>query len=292
MKRVLVAGATGYLGRYVVRELKNQGYWVRALVRAPEKLEDEGFFLQPAVREMVDELFVGEVTRAETLQGLCDDVDFVISSIGITRQRDKVSFMDVDYRGNKHILECALEADVKKFVFVSVYKGDVLENLARARELFVKDLVASGLNYTVIRPTAYFSDMSETLKMASSGRVYMLGDGSHKINPIHGADLAKVCVDSIRDTQSIVPVGGPETFTHEQIAELAFSVLNKKPKLTRIPLWLAKFFASGVRMVSKHYYTLMSFFITVMENDFNATEAGERTLKKYFETVAIKRKYV
>ena len=39
MKRVLVAGATGYLGRYVVKEFKKQGYWVRALARSADKLE-------------------------------------------------------------------------------------------------------------------------------------------------------------------------------------------------------------------------------------------------------------
>ena len=55
----------------------------------------------------------------------------------------------------------------------------------------------SGLDYAVIRPTGYFSDMSENLKMAKSGRVYLIGDGYHKINPIHGADLAKVCVDAV-----------------------------------------------------------------------------------------------
>ena len=292
MKKVLVAGATGYLGRYVVRELKEQGYWVRALARSPERLEKEGPFLQPAVREIVDEVFVGEVTKPETLQGLCDDIDFVISSIGITRQRDKVSFMDVDYLGNKNIMKCALDAEVDKFVFVSVFKGDKLKNIAHARELFVTELVGSGLTSTVIRPTAYYSDISETLKMAAGGKVFLLGNGSHRVNPIHGADLAKVCVDAIRDSRSTIPIGGPETFTHKEIAELAFSVLGKKPRFQTIPLWLAKIVAKGVRVVSKHYFTLISFFITVMENDFDTTTSGTRTLKEYFQEVAAKRKYV
>ena len=111
-KKVLVGGATGYLGRYLIKELKRQGYWVRALARNPQKLDKTGPFLEPAVKDQTDEVFVGEVTKPETLLGLCDGIDIMFSSIGITRQRDKVSFMEVDYQGNKNLLELAQKAAV------------------------------------------------------------------------------------------------------------------------------------------------------------------------------------
>ena len=63
MQKVLVAGATGYLGRFVVREFKKRGYWVRALARNPQKLEITGPFLEPAVKDQTDEVFIGEVTK-------------------------------------------------------------------------------------------------------------------------------------------------------------------------------------------------------------------------------------
>jgi uncharacterized protein YbjT (DUF2867 family) len=238
LQKVLVAGATGYLGRFVVQEFKKRGYWVRALARNPQKLVEIGPFLEPAVKDQVDEVFVGEVTKPETLSGLCDGIDIVFSSIGITRQRDKVSFWEVDYQGNKNLLQLAMKAAVGKFIFVSVFKADIIENLATAREMFVEDLTKSGLDYAVVRPTGYFSDMSEILKMAKSGRVYLIGDGHHRINPIHGADLAKVCADAVESRQREIPVGGPETYSHEEIAELAFSILGKNRKITRIPMWM------------------------------------------------------
>jgi NAD(P)-dependent dehydrogenase (short-subunit alcohol dehydrogenase family) len=74
VKRVLVCGATGYLGRHVVQAAKAEGYRVRALVREEARLGDAG--------AACDEVFVGEATRAETLRGLCDGVDLVISSLG------------------------------------------------------------------------------------------------------------------------------------------------------------------------------------------------------------------
>jgi uncharacterized protein YbjT (DUF2867 family) len=96
MKKVLVAGSTGYLGHYVIKELKKHGYWVRALARNPQKLE--------GVQEDIDEVFVGEVTQPNTLHGVCDGIDVVFSSVGITRQHDHVTYMDVDYQGNMNLL--------------------------------------------------------------------------------------------------------------------------------------------------------------------------------------------
>ena len=286
MQKVLVAGATGYLGRFVVQEFKKRGYWVRVLARNPQKLEKTGPFLEPAVKDQTDEVFVGEVTKPETLHGLCNGIDIMFSSIGITRQRDKVGFMDVDYQGNKNLMELAMKAAVKKFIFVSVFKADIIENLATARELFVEDLRKSGLDYAVIRPTGYFSDMSENLKMAKSGRVYLIGDGHHKINPIHGADLAKVCVDAAESLQCEISVGGSETFSHEEIAELAFSILGKPQKITRIPLWMANLVVKMIRPLNKHFYTIAAFFTTVMQNDFDAPKAGTHKLKEYYEELS------
>lgn len=165
-----------------------------------------------------------------SLRAGSDGIDTVFSSIGITRQREKVSFMDVDYQGNRNILDLATEASVDRFVFVSVFNQHLIEDLVRPRELFVRELQDSGLDYTVIRPTGYFSDMSEVLKMAASGRVYLIGEGSHKINPIHGADLAMVCVDAVESPEREIPVGGPLTSLSPRSQSSLFRCLGKPPR--------------------------------------------------------------
>lgn len=287
-KRALVAGATGYLGRYVAQEFKRRGYWVRALARTPEKLQTEGPYMEPAIDQLCDELFVGEITRPETLAGVCDGIDVVFSSIGITRQRDGVGFMDVDYQGNKNLLAEALESKVQKFVFVSVFKADRIGNLARERELFAQDLKESGLAYGIVRPTGYFSDMSEYLKMAKAGKVYVLGTGSNKINPIHGKDLAEVCVDSAETAQDQTErdVGGPNTYSYEEIGSLACSTLGAKKKIVHIPLGLAKLAVACIRPFSSRGYQAANFFTTVMSNDFVAPTAGSHNLDHYFEQMS------
>lgn len=287
-QKVLVAGATGYLGRYVAQEFKRRGYWVRVLARAPEKLQSAGPYMEPAIDQLYDELFVGEVTRPEALKGVCDGIDIVFSSIGITRQRDGLGLMDVDYQGNKNLLTTTIDSGVRKFVFVSVFMADRIADLARARELFVQDLKQSGLAYGIVRPTGYFSDMSEYLKMAQSGKVYVMGTGVNTINPIHGKDLAIVCVDIAEGSQQQVEqdVGGPVTYTFDEIGTLACDIAGVKNKIVRIPLWLARLALTLIRPFSSHWYQAARFFTTVMSNDFVAPKAGSYTLDRYFEEMS------
>ena len=285
MKKVLVAGASGYLGKYVVAEFKKRGYWVRALVRNPKKLNVVGPYLEPAVGELVDDIFVGDVTKPESLRGICRDIDIVFSSVGITKPNEKASFMNVDYRGNKAILNEALKESVEKFIFVSVFNGaryTYIEGI-KAREMFVEELKKSGINYSVIRPTGFFSDMSQFLQMAIKGRVYLIGSGKNAMNPIHGADVAKVCVDAVNMDEKDIPIGGPEIFRYIDIAKLAFEVLGKKPKITRMPSWLIKPFILPLRLFKRKYYVLIQFLIAAMTNDFIAPTIGEHRLRDYFE---------
>jgi uncharacterized protein YbjT (DUF2867 family) len=238
MKKILVAGVTNYLGKFVVREFKQQGFWVRALVRDKKKLGKPGLFGEPAALDCPDEIFVGEVTRPDTLGRVCDGIDVVFSSLGLIRQNDGLTFQEVDFQGNKNILDQAVRAGVQKFIYVSVFNARSMEHLAivKAHEDFVKALGDSGIPHTVIRPTGYFSDVSEYFKMAESGRVYLVGNGDKRLNPIHGADLAKVCAEAVEGLKDEIPVGGPSAYSQRKIGELAFSILGKPPKVSTILL--------------------------------------------------------
>jgi uncharacterized protein YbjT (DUF2867 family) len=239
------------------------------------------------VRDQIDDLFVGEVTRPETLAGLCNGIEVVFSSVGMTRQKDKLTFHDVDYQGNKNILDRALQASVRKFVYVSVYNAQLVEHLAiiKAHEDFVRALGASGLPHTIIRPTGYFSDMGEYFQMAKSGRAYLIGDGEKRLNPIHGADLAQICADAVTGGDAEIPAGGPIIYSQNEIAELAFSVLGKPPKITRIPTWMVGAAIKVMRLFNRHAADLFDFFATAAQSENVAPQFGTHTLDDYFRTL-------
>jgi uncharacterized protein YbjT (DUF2867 family) len=280
LKRVLVAGATGYLGGFVARELKARGHFVRALARSPTKLDP--------LKDALDEVAEAQVTRPETLEHVCDGMDVVFSSVGITRQRDGLTFRDVDYQGNKNLLDIALRAGVRKFVYVSAFKARQLRHLdiVDAHEAFVDELQASGIEYAVLRPTGYYSDMGEVLAMARKGRVWLIGSGENHYNPIHGADLAVRCVDAIDGEQREIEVGGPETMTWAEAARLAFRVLGRPPRVTRVPEWLMWAVVRLVRLFNRHQGDLLAFFTTMATIDVVAPPTGTHTLEAHFRGLA------
>ncbi len=277
MKRILLAGATGYLGQFILKELMHRGYPVRALVRDADKIKVDDY--------QGLEVCEAEITARESISGLCDGVDIVISTVGITRQKDGLSYMDVDYQANVNLLEEAQSAGVGKFIYVSALNADKLTHLSicRAKELFVDKLRNSGLSYCVIRPNGFFSDMAEFFTMAQRGRAYLFGTGQYRSNPIHGADLAVVCVDAIASEDRELEVGGPETLTHEHIARLAFVSLDKTPRITCIPGWLSKLLLRSLQIFTKQsFHGPIEFFLTVMAMDMIAPEYGSRTLEKFY----------
>ncbi len=282
MKRVLVAGATGYLGRFVVRAFKARGYRVRALGRSPEKLG--------SIKEFADELAIGEVTDPDSLKGVCDGIDIVFSSVGITRQKDGLTYRDVDYQGNKNLLTAAEAAGVSKFVYVHVLNAEEMQHVAlvQAKQAFVEDLERADMDSTVVCPTGFFSDMEEFLEMARSGRVYLFGDGSNRINPIHGADLAEVCVDAAESSKRQVNVGGSEVFTYREIAELAFDVLEEPRKITRTPRSLVNIFVGALRWLAPaRVYGPLQFLAAVMTMDVVGEPRGERRLVNHFRSCSM-----
>ena len=287
-KRVLVAGATGYLGKFVVRAFKESGYFVRVLCRSEERLYEPGPFTAPALsRDDFDEVVTGEITRPETLARMFDDIDWVFSSVGISRQRDGLTFEQVDYQCNKNLIDLAKAAGVQRFTYVSMQGAENIMQLAitQAHEKVVAALRDSSMEYRIVRPCGYFSDMGVLYDMAKSGRAFLVGDGSNKMNPIHGTDLARVCVETSQGEEIEVEAGGPDVMTQREAAELAFDVVGKPVKITVIPMWLARGLVKCIAVLSRQFGDLAEFIVTAGEIDGVGPKRGTITLKSYFETL-------
>ncbi len=278
MKKILLAGSTGYLGIYIAKELQKRSCFFRAIARSPEKLEQNDI--------QANELLKAELTDPESIRECCIGIDIVISTVGITKQKDGLTYIDVDYQANMNLLKEAKKNGVKKFIYISVLNGEKLRNLkiCDAKELFVEQLKQSGIDYCIVRPNGFFSDMSEFFNMAKRGRIYLFGNGELRANPIHGEDLAVVCVDAIDKHEKEIEIGGPETLTQNEIASIAFDILGNKPKITHIPDWVRVTILKMVKLLTgSKFYGPVEFFMTVMAIDMLAPEYGRHTLKEYFK---------
>lgn len=270
MTKILVAGASGYLGKYILEELDKWKIPAVALVQDPEKLKDFKYRNIKIVQ--------AEVNRPEILSDVFKDVETVISTVGITS-------MDADYRANLNLLEEAERTGVRKFIYVSVIDGDKLRHLkiTKAKERFVDALKASGLEYTVIRPNGFFSDLREVLLMAKKRRVVLFGNGELKLNPIHGADFAEVCVRAVAQKDKEIVVGGPDILTQNEIAEMALCAWDKPADIIHLPGWIRLLILHTAKIfLPRQRYRPLAFFLTLMARESIATRYGTHRLQDFF----------
>lgn len=192
MTSVLVAGATGYLGRYVVAELHSRRHLVRAVVRDRARACRKGPWGSPSLDGLVEEWAVGSVTDSGFTRDLAADVEHVVSALGVTRQ--KADPWQIDNLANLAILDSALR-HAGSFTYINALGGERCPaQLTRAKSAFAQTLSAAPISSQIINPPAYFSDMTEVLAMARRGLVAVFRPEA-RINPIHGADLAAYVVD-------------------------------------------------------------------------------------------------
>ena len=292
-EKILLAGATGYLGQYILAALLREEYPTRIVVRNKSKLSPT--LLTHPLLEVVE----AEVTQPDTLRGVCKGVHKVISTVGITRQKDGLTYEQVDFQANKNLLDEALREGVRKFIYVSVFKGEAMRHIAigAAKERFVDALKASGLDYCIIRPSVFYSYMTLFFKMAKAKKdeILLFGKGQYAMNPIHGEDLAEVCVAQLERYEREVNVGGAEIFTQTEIACLAFEVLHKPANISYLPDWVRRLILKmGKYLLPKSIYGAIEFFLTTMAMDVVAPmQVGKHRLKAFFESInsSAERKY-
>lgn len=276
-EKVLLAGATGRLGRHVRVELESRGRVVRALARDPCNLAGEDV-----------EVFDCDARNAESVRGACKGVGSVISALGaslaLRYTPPNASYRDVDLGANLNLLAEAQRAGVRRFVYVSLYGAESLRGLGYvdAHEEFVEALAASGIEYAVVRPTGFFYVFDEIFKMARRGRVLLVGRGDARTNPIHEADVARACVDALESDVNELNVGGPEVYTRREVALLAFEALGKRPKLTSLPPGLMRSLIKPLKFYDRRLYDLLDFGAAVSTTDVVAPVYGTRGLKEHF----------
>ena len=278
--KILLAGATGYLGRFITEKLVEKGYDVRVVVRNKDKINLKAQNLT---------ILEAQVTQPETLKNICENIDVVISTIGITRQKDGLTYMDVDFQANANLIDEAKRRGIKKFIYISVLNGEKLRHLkiCEAKEKLGDYLKDSGMDYCIIRPNGFFSDMEDFLKMAKTGKVYLFGDGKLKLNPIHGKDLANEVVKAIGQDKKEINIGGPDLLSHNEIAELALKAYKKPIKVIYLPDWIRKLALWSVRtFTSLKTYGPIEFFMTTMVMDMEAPQFGNHQLEVFFNDKA------
>ncbi len=291
-QKIVIAGAGGAVGKHLVAQLQDN-YSLTLLTRSRTKLAANLKVAATADSgEISPRIAEADVLRADSLRGALEGAHTVISTVGasldLRAMSDKRSFMDVDFAGNINLLEEAKRSGVRRFVYLSAFGAESMPTAyTNAHEALVRHLKASGLEYGIVRPTGFFYVNLEFLGMAKSGIASVIGNGKARTNPIHEADVAKACVEAALKQGNVeMNVGGPETFTRQEIAELAFTVLSKKPHVMHIPTLMPRVMKPLIAPFNKRIGDLVEFLGYVATHECVAPSYGEKRLEDYFRQKA------
>jgi uncharacterized protein YbjT (DUF2867 family) len=286
MTKVLIAGASGALGRRVVGEALVRGHHVVAFGRDAQRLSTR-------LPEQV-ETRIGDALVPASLAGVLDGCEAVISCLGASVSPSlgagRRGFLAVDLPANRALADAAKAAGVRRFVYVSVAGHDEpgAAELAyyRAHEQVVEHLDAIDLEHAIIRPTGFFSAFSEYVNMARRGRVPMIGDGSARSNPIADADLARVCVEALDGAAGDSRVGGPDVLSRREIIEMAFAAVERPAKIVSVSPGLFRAAARMIGLFVPRVGELLPFVVFVSTRELIVPAAGTLRLVDAFAEAA------
>ncbi|MDO5293440.1 MAG: SDR family oxidoreductase [bacterium] len=278
--KLLIAGAFGKLGSDLLREAVCKGYEVMAVDLVVRELD--GLDPKRYTAKQVD------VTKEESLHGLCDGIDAVITTVGLTKTSAKVTNYDIDYNGNKNLLKEAVRANVKKFVYISVLKADGREDIPmlHAKYLMEQEIKKSNISYIIHRPTGYFYDIAHVfMPMIEKGKVTLLGRKPVYANVIDTADFAEFILKHLKDTNVTYNVGGRETYSYEQIAKMFFQAAGKPAKISHAPTWLFDVLAKVNKWKKNGKEPVIKFSKWTLSNQMvGDTQYGKHSFQQYVKS--------
>lgn len=280
---VAVAGATGYLGRYLVTELRSRGYEVRALVRSIDRAHRPGTHGAPALSGLGIEFVQIDLEYPSQVAGVLAGATRLVSALGVTGQ--SASPWDIDFRANLALLEEAERIGLESMLYIGaivITRG--ASAVQRAKHAFVEVLKRSSVSSQIVHPSGYFSDLANLLTMVGRGIKVHVGEGDTKLNPIHGADLAAYCVDRL-EAPGEWEVGGPEVFTYHELLDQAACALGRNPRDISLPRGVLEVSSWIAPRVSPRAGNLADFFADMMTHDAVGEPTGIRTVGEFFAQV-------
>ncbi len=276
----LVTGATGGLGRRVVRLLRDREQPVRAFTRLTSNYSE--------LEQRGAQICIGDLRREKDIRRACHGVRYVISAHGSSDSGETAQ--ETDYRANVELIDSAKEAGVLHFVFISVLgadRGYEESPVFKAKREVEKYLQGSGLNYTILRPSGFASNLLPAARRFRQTGIYLLiGDSKTRTSIVSTDDLAQITVDSpTREgaRNQILPVGGPEVLRRDDIPKIFSRVFDREPITVNPPLALFDGVRTGIGLFDAQAQNSLGTLRVLLANEFFCTPAEIEHLESIFE---------
>ena len=258
--RVLVLGASGTIGLATASALLRQGHDVVCFLRKAKTTDATGASSKLSAQLQGATLRYGDPCRLESLRqdGFCDEQFDAVVSCMASRTGAPRDAWAVDHQAHVDILNAAKTSGVRYFVQLSaICVQKPLLAFQQAKLAFEKELIASGLTYTIVRPTAFFKSLSGQLARVKKGKPFLIfGNGQlTACKPISDDDLGDYIASCLTDASKhnqILPIGGPgPAITPIEQGEYLFKQLNKPSHFKSVPVGMLDFIIGLLTVIGK-----------------------------------------
>jgi len=280
--KVVLAGAFGNLGAEILKCLCAAGHEVVAADLKERPIEGcEGKYTFVSI----------DATNPDTLKGLCEGAEIAITTMGLTGASTKVTSYDIDLKGNLNFYNECVRAGVKKFNYISVIScdepGAEEVPMLHAKYLMEQEIKKGDMEYVIYRPTGYFYDIAKVFKpYIDKGEMQLLkGYGGVKANVVDCPDFAAFILEHMNDTNVTYNVGGKETYTYLEMADMCFAAAGKPVKIKWAPIWLFGILANlpKIKKAGKHDIILFSKW-TLSHDLVGDTVTGDKSFAAYIKS--------
>jgi divinyl chlorophyllide a 8-vinyl-reductase len=238
--RILLFGSTGTIGQATCKALLERGHEVVCFVRQSSQAKTPG--MPPGAVLRFGDVRSIESVKNVGLQG--EQFDAIVSCMASRTGAPRDAWA-VDYIAHSQLLKVAQQAGIAQFVLLSAMcVQKPLLAFQQAKLAFEKELIESGLTYSIVRPTAFFKSLSGQIKRLQQNKPFLLfADGQlTACKPISDHDLGMfiaLCLSDPLKHNKILPIGGPgEAITPLQQGEYLFKAMGKTPKYKHVPVAL------------------------------------------------------
>lgn len=243
--KVLVTGATGFVGREVVRQVHEAGHSIRILARTRNSSR-----VHEAISRYGAEVHPGDVLDAASLDGAINGMEAVIHLVGIIAEVGESTFEEVHLHGTGNIVTAAQQGRARRFVHMSAL-GTRPNAASRYHQTkwAAEELVRhSGLDFTVFRPSLIYGPQDQFINLFAriirlSPVVPLIGSPRARFQPVSVEAVAAAFVGSLGEPRSIgqtYDLCGPEALTLSEVVDQIMGVLQRRRLKFQVPLGLAR----------------------------------------------------
>lgn len=236
---ILVTGATGFIGRVLVRQLTETGQQVRVLLRPSPRSPrlPKGVPVEVAVVALKDERGLRAALRG---------VDQIYHLASAAAQGRDGNLFTTDIEGTRTLAQVAADVDIKRFIFLSHIGADRASAfpIHKSKGIAEEHIRKSGVPHTIIRSSIVFGPedgfttaLADILRFAP-GILPIPGDGRTLLQPLWVEDLVTCLIWALQNPNMVnqtYEIGGGEYFTLRQIVETIMSVTHTRRLLVSIP---------------------------------------------------------